>query len=490
MSRSIRFAAVAFLWAALGLQAATVKGTVRATAATAGATGDPIAGAQVVLIKGAFGAGGVQTRVDSVETNAQGEYTFATVDTGITLLSAAKTGYQAGTGFANVAADTGTYTVNITLRPPADTTPGKLQGTVRVGTAQGSPLAGATVVVSRTGGGTAVRDTLTTDAQGHFVIASLAPATYSVRASDTGYQAGTVTATVRAHDSAVADIVLLPNNASGSVSGKVTKASDGSALGGAGIILSIRAGGVGGTARADTVKAGADGTYKIDSVPVGQTFTLTVKADGFQSIVSAGLTVTYQQDRVVDFALIPEVAGDTTHGSVAGIVSDSAHKAVAGAQVILARTGAAAGDSLPPDTVKTDANGRFEFPSVKARINYRLSVSITGFRNGTANVTVTVGQTSMANFTLLPPVAIRTVSPLSAGMRLYAGSPGRLILEMPASPFPGKVRAYDVRGASLFSGSLSAGETRMDIRWVNGRTGYVVVERGGEFHRLAISAAR
>jgi hypothetical protein len=489
MKRSIGLVTVACLWAALGIQAATVTGTVRATAATAGATGDPIAGAQVVLIKGALGAGGVQTRVDSVETDAQGQYTFAKVDTGITLLSATKTGYQAGTGFSNVASDTGTYTVNITLRPPADTTPGKLQGTVRAGTAQGSPLAGATVVVSRTGGGTAVRDTLTTDAQGHFVIASLAPATYSVRASDTGYQAGTVTATVRAHDSAVADIALLPNNASGSVSGKVTKASDGSAVSGAEIVMSIRAV-AGGTARSDTLKSGTDGTYKIDSVPAGQSFTLTVKADGFQSIASAGLTVAYQQARVVDFALIPAVANDTTHGSVAGIVTDSAHKAVSGAQVVLARTGAAAGDSLPPDTVKTDANGRFEFPSVTARISYRVTVSMTGFRNGTANVTVTVGQTSMANITLLPPVSIRNVSLLSGGMRLYAGSPGRLTLEMPASPFPGKVRAFDVRGASLFAGSLSAGETRMDIRWVNGRTGYVVVERGGEFHRMAISATR
>ncbi|MBW8890168.1 MAG: carboxypeptidase regulatory-like domain-containing protein [Fibrobacteres bacterium] len=489
MSRSIRFAAAAFLWAALGIQAATVTGTVRATAATAGATGDPIAGAQVVLIKGALGAGGVQTRVDSMETNAQGEFTFTKADTGITLLSATKTGYQAGTGFANVLADTGTYTVNITLRPPADTTPGKLQGTVRAGTAQGAPLAGATVVVSRTGGGAGVRDTLTTDAQGHFVIASLAPATYSVRASDTGYQAGTVTATVRAKDSAVADIALLPNNASGSVSGKITKASDGSAVSGAEIVMSIRAV-AGGTPRSDTLKSGSDGTYKIDSVPAGQSFTLTVKADGFQSIASAGLTVAYQASRVVDFALLPEVAGDTTHGSVAGIVSDTAHKAVAGAQVILARTGAAAGDSLPPDTVKTDANGRFEFPSVTAKISYRVTVSMTGFRNGTANVTVTVGQTSMANITLLPPVAIRAVSSRSAGMRLYAGSAGRLILEMPASPFPAKVRAYDVRGAALFAGSLSAGETRMDIRWGNGSLGYVVVERGGEFHRLAISPAR
>ena len=161
-----------------------------------------------------------------------GEFSFTKVDTGITLLAATKEGYQNGTGFALVASDNGTYNVNITLRPPADTTPGMLQGTVRSGNAQGSPLAGATVVVSRTGGGTTLRDTVTTDAQGRYSIASLAPAIYSVRGSDTGYQAATVTATVRAHDTTVANIILLPNNASGSVSGKVVKASDGSAVSG------------------------------------------------------------------------------------------------------------------------------------------------------------------------------------------------------------------------------------------------------------------
>ena len=123
MGRSIRFAAAAFLWTALGSQPATVTGTVRTAAATAGGTGTPIASAKVVLIKGSLGGGGVQTRMDSIETNAQGEFNFAKVDTGVTLLTATKDGYQAGTGFALVAADTGTYNVNITLRPPADTTP-------------------------------------------------------------------------------------------------------------------------------------------------------------------------------------------------------------------------------------------------------------------------------------------------------------------------------------------------------------------------------
>ena len=79
-----------------------------------------------------------------------------------------------------------------------------------------------------------------------------------------------------------------------------------------------------------------------------------MKADGFQSVASAGLAVAFEEKRVLDFALLPAIAGDTTHGSVAGIVTDTAHKALAGARVILARSAAGARDSLPPDTVVTN----------------------------------------------------------------------------------------------------------------------------------------
>jgi len=296
---------------------------------------------------------------------------------------------------------------------------------------------------------------------------------------------------VRAKDSTVADLALVPVNAVGSVSGKVVKASDGSAVAGAEVIMAIRAGGAGGTARADTVKAGSDGTYKLDSVPVGQAFTLTAKAEGFQSIASAGAALAFEEKRVVDLALIAAIADDTTHGSVAGLVTDTAHKALAGARVILAHSAAGAGDSSQSaDTVTTNSSGRFEFPSITARTGYRLTISLAGYRNGTANVTVTVGQTSTANVTLLPSTAIRALSPESGGMRLIAGYQGRLILEMPAAALSAHVRAFDARGANLFAGSLTAGHTRMDIPWSAGKTGYVVVERGGEIHRLAVAAAR
>ena len=105
-------------------------------------------------------------------------------------------------------------------------------------------------------------------------------------------------------------------------------------------------------------------------------------------------------------------------------------------------------------------------------------------------MTVSVGQTSIANVTLLPPTAIRAISSASGAMRLYAGAAGRLVLELPKSPLAGRVRVYDVRGAILFAGAVPEGMTRMEIPWTAGRSGYMVIERGGEIHRLTIAPAR
>lgn len=494
MIRMIRFAAAALLCAAIGGKAATVSGTVRATAA-AGATGTPIEGAKVVLIKVAVGGGaggGVQTRLDSVNTDAQGAFSFAEVDTGVALLSAVKEGYQNGSGYANVASDTGHYSVNITLRPPADTTPGKLKGTVRAGSAQGTPIANATVVVSRTGGGGgAAPDTVKTDAQGGFAIESLPPAGYSVRASAAGYQNGTANATVRAKDSTEVTVVLLPENASGTLAGKVTKASDGSAVSGAKVIVSRSGGGAGaGAFQPDTVTTGSDGAYKIDSVPAQQGYTLTVKAEGYQTAVATGITVTYDQTRETDFLLVPAVAGDTAHGSVAGVVTDSAHKALAGVRIILSSGfGGGGGGAQTADTVETDAQGRFVIPNLPIG-SYRLSASLSGYQAASQNaLTVAVGQTAVANLSLRKSTAIMAVARSSGGMRLQAGAAGRMVLEAPAMGLPGRVRAYDARGALRFSGALPAGATRMEIPWARGRTGFVVVERAGGIYRLSAAAA-
>lgn len=479
-----RFAAAGLLCAAMGAGAATVTGTVR----TAGQGGTPVEGAKVVLIGlGGQGGGGVQTRLDSTTTNAQGQYTFANATTGFRQLLASKTGFQNGTGIANVANDTGRYTVNITLQAAPRTGPGKVMGTVRRGSDTGPAVAGATVVLTRSfgGGGGAGPDTAKTDAQGKYAFDSVAAANYSLRVTATGYGAETGNVTVPAGDTATADFALMPLNAAGSIGGKVTKASDGSAVAGAQVILTRAGfGGGGGAFRPDTVQTNAQGAYSFDSVGVQTNYVVTVKASGFQTAVNQNVDVALDAKAISDFALI--AAGtDTANGSISGTVTDAAGKALQGARVILARGGGGGQQGQPVDTVQTDAQGKFSFPSVPEQNNYRLTVSLTGYQTATdANVDVVGGQSAVANFALAGSSGIRAIAAGPERMRVRALAPGRLLLEVPASAASGRVILYDASGQRAFEGLLPAGASSLEIP-SRGGMGYVVVEREGRMDRRA-----
>lgn len=492
LGRVLRMAAGTLLCAAMAAGAATVTGTVRTGGQGGqGGGGTPVEGAKVVLIGlGGQGGGGLQTRLDSTTTDAQGKYTFANATTGFRQLQASKTGLSNGNGATNVATDTGTYTVNINMLAAPRTGPGKVMGTVRRGSATGAPIAGATVVLTRGFGGTggAQPDTLKTDAQGKYSFDSVAAATYTVRVTMTGYQPGNDNVSVPAGDTAISDFELMPLNAVGSVGGKVTKASDGSAVANAQVILSRGGGGQGGGMRPDTVQSDAQGVYSFDSVGVQTNYVVTVKATGFQTAINQNVDVGLDIKTAADFALVAAGA-DTTHGSISGTVTDAAHKALANARVILARTGGAGGgqQATPVDTVQTDAQGKFTFPSVTEGNNYRLTVSLTGYQTATdANVDVVAGQSAVANFALASSSGIGMLAGSQPGMRLRALGAGRILLELPASSASGRVILYDAAGQRAFEGLLPAGATSMEIP-SRGGMGYVVVERDGRMDRRALN---
>lgn len=491
INRVFGMVAGALLCAAMAAGAATVTGTVRTGGQGGqGGGGTPVEGAKVVLIGlGGQGGGGLQTRLDSTTTDAQGKYTFAKATTGFRQLQASKTGLANGNGATNVANDTGTYTVNINMPAAPRTGPGKVMGTVRRGSATGAPIAGATVVLARGFGGTggAQPDTLKTDAQGKYSFDSVAAAIYTVRVTMTGYQPGNDNVTVPAGDTAVSDFELMPLNAAGSVGGKVTKASDGSAVANAQVILSRGGGGQGGGMRPDTVQTNAQGVYSFDSVGVQTNYVVTVKAAGFQTAINQNVDVALDIKTAADFALIAAVA-DTTHGSITGTVTDAAHKALANARVILARTTGGGGQQgTPVDTVQTDAQGKFTFPSVTEGNNYRLTVSLTGYQTATdANVDVVAGQSAVANFALASSSGIRALAGSAQGMRLRALGAGRILLELPASAASGRVILYDAAGQRAFEGLLPAGATSMEIP-SRGGMGYVVVERDGRMDRRTLN---
>src|SRR5690606_16457021 len=224
-------------------------------------------GARVILSRFGGGGGGGFT-ADTAVTDAEGAYAFDSipVNSGYSL-AVSLDGYQNMTrGSVRVASDS-VSTQNFFLAPPPN--PGSVAGKVSKA-ADSSALAGARVILSRFGGGGGggfTPATALTDAEGVYAFDSLPAGTGYCRAvSLEGYQNMT-RGSVRVSSDSVStqNFSLSPPPNPGSVAGKVSKASDSSALAGARVILS-RFGGGGGGFTPDTVLTNAEGAYAFDSV--------------------------------------------------------------------------------------------------------------------------------------------------------------------------------------------------------------------------------
>ncbi len=479
-------ALVAF--AALTSQGATVTGTV-SSGGFFGTTGTPVAGAKVVLSStGLTAGGGTAKALDSTVTDAKGKYAFAKVDTGYVQVAASMTGYQAGTGRVRVRANTGAYTVNINLTELPK--PATISGTVRAGSSTGTPVVGAMVYLSRGFGGGGigggVTDSVKTNAQGQYTFANLAaPNTYNIRVTAAGYPNGTATVNTTTGGTSTADVVLIPIGASGKVAGKVTKASDGSAVSGARVIIS-GGGGIGGGFRADTVTTNAQGQYGYDSIPIGTGYSINVSAAGLQSAVLTGISVVYRQTTTADFAL-GATPTDTTKGSVSGLVTDASNKPLAKAVVILSSRGVIGGTAVN-DTVVTGADGKFSFPSLAAGTGYRLTVTLTGYQSANRTLTVVRMETVIINITLSSTTSIGSIRKNAYAIRsAYFGN--TLRLTFPDSPEPGVVRQYNAEGALLFSAIVAPHAAQIDVPAM-GRFGFMLMQRGDSVERITVPATR
>ncbi|MGH3386950.1 MAG: carboxypeptidase regulatory-like domain-containing protein, partial [Nocardioidaceae bacterium] len=180
----------------------------------------------------------------------------------------------------------------------------QVEGTLRSST---GPLAG-TVAVVETG------RTYDVDADGGFLVA-LAPGTWTLRGDTFGYTADDVMVTVEPGQSMQRDIVL-DRDPLGVVAGTVTD-PDGAPIAGADVLLD-------GTPLSATT--GADGTYRIIDIPVGD-WPLQVSAAGFQrdrrSVeVTEGQTTT--ADAQLRASRAVAVVGDY-RSSVQGLLTDDGY---------------------------------------------------------------------------------------------------------------------------------------------------------------------
>ena len=241
--------------------------------------------------------------------------------------------------------------------------PGKISGQV-TDAEDGSPIVGATLSVG-TG-------TVQTDTAGQYAINDVAPGTYQVTASKSGYESASSTAIVVSGGNALANFSLNEVILPGSITGTVTDAEDGSAIAGATVTDGTR-----------TTTTDAMGKYAIANVPPS-VYQLTASKSGYQSS-SLTLTVVSGGAVVADFSLDEVIV----FGSITGTVTDAA----SGSPIV----GALVTDGTR--TTTTDALGKYTVPNVPPG-TYQLIASKSGYAISTSTVTVVSDGTAVTNFSL------------------------------------------------------------------------------------------
>jgi protocatechuate 3,4-dioxygenase beta subunit len=219
---------------------------------------------------------------------------------------------------------------------------------------------------------------VTTDAQGNYTIPNVAPGAYTVNAAKSGYLNGSTSATVVAGQTATANIALTPLPPTGTISGRVTDASNSQPIAGATVSTQPA------TA---SVTTDAQGNYSIANVNPGS-YTVNAAKSGYQN-GSAGATVVAGQTATANIALTP------VPGTINGRVSDASNsQPIAGATVTT---------QPATSTVVTDAQGNYSIANVIPG-SYTVRAARTGYNTNSTSVVVTAGQTVTANIALTPVI--------------------------------------------------------------------------------------
>jgi uncharacterized surface anchored protein len=303
---------------ALAPNPSTVTGLV-----TDAVTGLPLAGVTVQMTRrGVLVATGL--------TGADGRYSLSGLTEDVYVVLAAKGAYQTATQGLSVGAGQ-TLTANLALSPNPATVSGLVTDALT-----SALLAGATVSLA-TAGGMLVAQTLTPVA-GTFAFTGVTPGSYTVTASRPGYGAAGLGAFPTAGGTVPLSFALQP--LPGRLSGTVTDAQTGLALGGATVTAHNAAG-----AAAGAALTAAGGGYLIESLTPGP-YTVNLSHNAYQT-QAVGAVISPAATTTLDAALPPLPA--TLSGT---ILSDLTALPLAGAGVTLATD-----KGLPAATALSDAAG-------------------------------------------------------------------------------------------------------------------------------------
>jgi thermitase len=308
------------------------------------------------LVVGAMVTDGVRT----VLTDAAGQYSINDVPPGTYHVVATKTGYETASLAVGVLSGV-TAIANLALNEVVP--PGAITGTV-TDAEDGSSIVGATV-----SDGTR---TVVTDAAGQYTIDDVPPGSYQVVASKEGYQSSSLTATVLAGNTTVANLCLNEIVVTGSITGSVTDAQNGVPIAGATVTDGTRA-----------TTTDATGKYTIADLPAG-TYQVTAGKSGYH-ISSLTVTVVSGGTAVANIALNEIILP----GSITGSVTDAED----GSPIV----GAMVSDGIR--TVLTDAAGQYTINDVPPG-SYEVAANKEGYQSSSLTVTVLAGSTAVASFLL------------------------------------------------------------------------------------------
>jgi phosphatidylinositol-3-phosphatase len=217
----------------------------------------------------------------STTTDSSGNYTLSNVPAGTVSVTASLAGFTSQTSSVTVTSGA-TSTLNFSLTPQGGT-PGSISGKV-TNISTGGAVSGATVSFS--GGST------TTDSSGNYSFSNVAPGTYNITATHSGYFALTKTATVSSGASTTLNFAIATG---GKVAGTVTSSS-GTAISGAAV--TVTGGSISTTVKVTT---SSTGVYNSNWVPVG-TYTVTVSSAG-HTTQSKTTTITTGNTTTLNFTL-------------------------------------------------------------------------------------------------------------------------------------------------------------------------------------------
>ncbi|PWW04865.1 carboxypeptidase family protein [Paenibacillus cellulosilyticus] len=319
-------------------------------------------------------------QIATTVTEADGSFTFNTVQEGSYLLTAVASGYSSGVIGANIVPG-GVDDVVIDLTP----SPGTIAGLVQ--DAAGNPIPEASVKILN--GNESIRGTGQAQADGSYIVGNLPSGTLTAIASAPGFS--NVIRGVKldpGEDVTGFNYELIPNP--GNVNGQITDATTGEPLGGADVEIRIL--GASGLS-VTSVSASMFGNYQISGLQPGP-YLVVARSEGYTT-GTAGAIVISGQSTIASIGLTP------AFGSLVGTVGDLSGNPITSVNTQLRLFSQ---EGVLINTFFAGIDGTFFGGNLQPG-EYTLNVSSPGFESETIGVFIRAGLSTTLTIKLTAPIA-------------------------------------------------------------------------------------